>query len=199
MRASSITASLMTALCLAGLLYPFPRTASAADLYGDGYSGAPPPGDYEDFADEGAPPPEYDDGAPPPERYAEPYDRVPEGHAGSIKDGYPVPVPPPRYSEARPERYACLDRVEIRRRLRHDGWRDMRPLDRDGPLVDIRARRVESGRAFLLRVDRCSGDVVAARPHYLRAFAPYARPAWRQGYWRDDAWPRRRWARHRHY
>ena len=41
-------------------------------------------------------------------------------------------------------------------------------------LLVLRARRVESGRVFTLRVDRCSGEIVDARPHHLRAFGAYA-------------------------
>jgi hypothetical protein len=42
----------------------------------------------------------------------------------------------------------------------------------------LSARRVDSGRVFTLRVDRCSGVIVDARPRYLRAFGAYAPRRW---------------------
>lgn len=198
MRASFITASLMTALVLAGTQLPFSRAASAADLYGEDYSEGAPPSDGPDYYaddDNASPQDQYDQGryseAPPPDRYDEPYDRGAEPR-GSIKDGYPVPVPPPaRYSEPPPrqDRYACLDRWQIKRELRREGWRDVRPLGGDGGVVHILARRFDSSSNFRLRVDRCSGAVIAARPEYLRTFA------FRE---REPYWPERRWDRHRY-
>jgi hypothetical protein len=203
MRASFVTASLMSVLVVAASQLPSAREAVAADLYGEDYSEGAPPSDGADYYDDESAPPQagYDDGgynrgryseAPPPGRYDERYDRVPEPPRGSIKDGYPVPVPPPaRYSEPLPrrERYACLDRWQIKQGLRREGWVDLRPVGGDGERVRIRARRVDSGRVFMLRVDRCSGEVVAARPEYLRTFA------FRE---RNDYWPERRWDRHRY-
>ncbi len=197
MRASFITGGLMTAFVLAASL-PLSYAVSAADLDGEGY--AEPPYDDGAYNDRG-----YNDGgygderdaqpgryseAPPPGRYDEPYDdRGPaEPPRGSIKDGYPVPMPPPRYGDRGPperaERYACLDRWQIKRRLRHDGWAGIWPMGGDGAIVQVRARRIESGRPFLLRVDRCSGEVVAARPEYLRSFA-----------FSERRFPERRWDR----
>ncbi len=196
MRASFITASLMTALVLAASPFSFSRAASAADLYGEDYSeGVPPTDGPEYYDDEDAAPQDYDRGryseAPPPDRYQQPYRRGIEPPPGSIKDGYPVPMPPPeRYSESpRRERYACLDRWQIKRELRREGWTDLRPLGGDGERVRVRARRIDSGRVFTLRVDRCSGDVLAARPEYLRTFA------FRD---REDYWPEHRWDRNRY-
>lgn len=205
MSASSVTASVFTALLLAASLPLASRAASAADLYGEGYG--EPPYDDNGYAEEsypyddegGPPPPRYRDRygeAPPPDRYPDAYDAEPQGPpAGSIKDGYPVPMPPPRYSErdiapaprhVRPERYACLDRHEIRHRLHGDGWTDIHALGGNGGIVRLHARRIDSGRVFRLRVDRCSGEVLAARPHYLRSFGAY----------RERPWPHRRWSRH---
>lgn len=156
MRASLFTGCLTAAFAAAVLT--FPRAASAADLYGDGYA-AQTYDDAYDTGDDG-----YDMGARRP---------------GSIKDGYPVPVPPPeagapppRYAERPPvrvERYTerydvCLERWEVRSELRRQGWSDVRPMGGDGSIVHIRARRYDSRRPFDLRVDRCSGEVLAARP-----------------------------------
>jgi hypothetical protein len=193
MRASFITASLMTALVLAGTQLPFSRAASAADLYGEDYSEGAPPSDgldyYADDDNNTSPQDQYDQGryseAPPPDRYEEPYDRGAEPR-GSIKDGYPVPVQPPaRYSEPQPrhDRYACLDRWQIKRELRREGWTDLRPVGDDGQRVGVRARRIDSGRVFVLRVDRCSGEVLAARPEYLRTFAFRDRERYWPGRW----------------
>lgn len=177
MRASFITSCLTAAIVLAAA--PLSRTASAADPYGEGYAEPSYDDAYEAY-DEGYP--RYGE-ARPPERYEGPYDEEDEPLPGSIKDGYPVPVPPPaasapppRYAERPPvrveryerhERYAaCLDRWQIRRELRREGWRDIRPLGGDGTIVHVHARRAGSGRPFDLRVDRCSGEVLSARPHY---------------------------------
>lgn len=194
MRASFITRCLATALVLAAAPLLFPRAASAADLYGEGYAEPPP---YEDnaydegaYGDEDGPPPRYADRygeAPSPDGDDELYDAV-EPAPGSIKDGYPVPMPPPRVTERlperyapdryAPERYACLDRWQIRRALHREGWSDIRPMGGDGRVVKIRARRFDSSSVFRLRVDRCSGRVLAARPDHLRSYA-YRERRWR--------------------
>jgi hypothetical protein len=197
MRASFITASLMTALVLAGTQLSFSRAASAADLYGEDYSEAPPPSDAPGYYDdEDAPPQDHGNRgryseAPPPDRYDDRYDRAPEPPRGSIKDGYPVPQPPPaRYSEPpRRDRYACLDRWQIKRELRREGWTDLRPVGGDGRIVHALARRFDSSTRFRLRVDRCSGEVLAARPEFLRTFA------FRE---REPYWPERRRDRYRY-
>ncbi len=198
MRASLITGCLMSACILAAAL-PLSRPAAAADLDGEGYVEPPyDEGAYgdADYDDERAPPRHDRYGeAPAPDRYGDAYaDREYEGREslpGSIKDGYPVPMPPPRaeappprYAERPPlraERYACLDRWQIARRLRREGWTDIRPMGGDGDIVRIRANRFDSSSAFRLRVDRCSGEVLAARP-LARHFA-----------YRDWRWDRRGW------
>lgn len=188
MRASSVSATLLMAVALAAApLAP----ALAADLEGDAYAPYDEPGYADDgYADDDAPPPPARYGAAPRDSYGSDY----EG-PGSVKDGYPVPLPAPgaaarrappveRY-DARPieragprGRYACLEPHQIRRQLRHAGWRDIRPMGGDGDIVHIRARRFDSSSVFRLRVARCSGEVLAARPYYLRNFAVGERP-WR--------------------
>jgi len=199
MRERSVAASLVSAVVLAVT----PGAAvRAADLSG------PPPGydqGYDDQAydngadDNGAYDERYapDDDGPPPARYARPgarygeapppeaddedYDRVPPP-PGSVKDGYPVPVSPPRYGDRGPpergDRYACLAPYQIEHRLRVRGWTDIRPMGADRGLVRVEARRRDSSSLFLLRVDRCSGDVVFSRP--MRTFAYAPRP-WHRG------------------
>ena len=196
MRASLITGCLMSA-CLFAAALPASRPAAAADFGGEGYTEPPyDEGAYADdegYDDERAPP-RYDryGEAPPPDRYGDAYDDGRgEPPPGSIKDGYPVPMPPSagapppsRYVE-RPAvgmgRHACLDRWQIRQKLRRHGWTDVQPMGGDGDIVRIRAGRFDSSSVFRLRVDRCSGEVLAARP-ISRDFA-----------YRDRRWDRRDW------
>jgi hypothetical protein len=163
--------------------------AHAADLYGENYY---PPQEAQPYDD-----PRYADGDryPPPrgayrdddnddDRYVErdgKYDgRDDYPYRGSTKDGY---APPPRFADrAYGPDGRCAARWQIRSRLRNEGWVDLQPLDRGGETAFLRARRVESGRVFTLRVDRCTGEIVDARPHYLRAFGAYAPRPWRRGY-----------------
>ena len=183
MRGSLIAGCVASAFALFPIA-SLPRSAAAADLdgdqyaepYDDGSNGAYDSGEYNDRSD-------YDRRA---DTYSERDDdgrdeRLP----GSVKDGYPVPVAPPRQAEypryreapVEPrERFACLDRWQIRHRLRDGGWRAIRPMGGDGEVVQIRARRFDSSSEFKLRVDRCTGDVLAARPFYLRSFAYGERP-----------------------
>jgi hypothetical protein len=184
-------------------------SARAADLYGENY--VEPPYDEPGYSDNGyengyseneysersyAPRDAYDardGGYRAADRY-EPAEPLP----GSIKDGYPVPVPAPGYSDNRRQervqervyerverrvdrraRHACLERWEIRRRLADQGWAGIRPMGGADGIVNITARRFDSSSRFLLRVDRCSGEVLAARPdRYLRSFA-YRDNRWR--------------------
>lgn len=76
---------------------------------------------------------------------------------------------PPRFSDA--DRYrddGCVPRHLVKQRLRSAGWNDFHDLELHGRDAFIRARR-PSGRLFELRVDRCSGAVLTARP-----YGPYA-------------------------
>lgn len=144
-----------------GSAYEDPRYA---DLYGD----APP-----------APP-------QPERRYAAPYQPHQPPHPGY---GHaPIPREPvyrdhqPRYeyqphADGPPRRRsyaagpACLQRDEIRHGLERDGWHDFRnPQVLDEGTAMLTARR--NGRPFQLKVDRCTGDVLTARP--LEQYRPYA-------------------------
>jgi hypothetical protein len=144
-----------------GSAYDDPRYA---DLYGD----APP-----------APP-------QPERRYAAPYQPHPQPHPGYGQA--PIPREPvyrdhePRYhykpyADAAPRHrsYAsgshCLPRDEIRYGLERDGWQDFRdPQVIDQGTALLTARR--NGRPFQLKVDRCTGHVLTARP--LEQYRPYA-------------------------
>ena len=78
---------------------------------------------------------------------------------------------PRQFSDARthasPRAYSvgpgCLGKDEISEQLSRDGWRDFHdPRVIDQGQAFVKARR--SGRTFQLIVDRCSGDVIGARP-----------------------------------
>jgi hypothetical protein len=196
MRASSSLAAIALSVFTFTGTPGFATAAHAADLDGEAY--VEPPYDDSGYADESGGPDEYapsrEYGARQGYSAAREYNAPREYGAaeplpGSIKDGYPVPMPPPRYSEERTyqrverierrsERHGCLARWEIRRSLNRDGWVDIRPMGGDGATVRIRATRFDSGRMFNLRVDKCSGEVIAARPHFLRSYAYRDRP-WR--------------------
>lgn len=199
MRASTATAGVFAALVLAAS--PLLSGAASADPYGDD--------DDEVYAEEyvyeketyeRAPPRRYGGGEPHPQynSYKDDPDHLsykddPADVSGAIKDGYPVPMPPPKYGEAPPppprahppkrvDRFACLDSYQVERRLRHDGWTDIRALHTRRGVTDVNARRIDTGRPFSLRVDRCSGELISARPR-LRVFGGHR-----------HHWPERRWA-----
>jgi hypothetical protein len=149
----------------------------------------------------------YDDDPPPRRhsayddpRYADIYGRgpprpSPERRYYDEDDRPRVPIPrervyrepPTPYAEA-PPRYraytsgrGCAPRDEVRFRLEQDGWGDLHaPEIADDATAFVRARR-SSGRLFELQIDRCSGDVIHARPlePRQRPFAGYAPPRWR--------------------
>ena len=187
-----MSARLCAAIAFAAMTFAAGPKSLAADLYGENYY---PPQDAEPYDDqryvEGDryPPPrgpyeqgpaQFDNRYVGPEqgdRYVDrdgPYEgRDDYPYRGSLKDGF-VP-PPPRFADRSYGRDGnCLARWQVRSRLRDEGWVDLQPLDRYRDTTVLRARRAESGRVFTLRVDRCSGTIVDARPHYLRAFGAYA-------------------------
>ncbi|MGD9784465.1 MAG: hypothetical protein AB7E80_06210 [Hyphomicrobiaceae bacterium] len=93
----------------------------------------------------------------------------------------------PRYRESRHEP-DCVPRDVIRSRLHRQGWRDFDRAQPRGAFVVVEAHR-PSGRYFRLRIDRCTGEVLAARPLEPR-YVDYRRDRW------DEDRPRwRRWAR----
>jgi len=162
--------------------------AKAADL-----DEGPPPGRYGSAYDD----PRYADiyKYPRPPAYAPP--------PGPVYGGPPIPRErvyrdrddyydrgddraPRRYSYAEPRRpYAegCVPREEVKERLLRQGWQDFHDGSVRGDVATVHARR-PSGRPFLLTIDRCSGDIVSARPLEGRPYGPYAYDA-----------PPRRWDR----
>ncbi len=104
---------------------------------------------------------------PPYEEYGEGPPPRDDRYAG-VPDDFEPPYPPRAYAER-----GCVPRELARDRLRAAGWRGFHGVEpRDG-VVLVKARR-PSGRLFELTVDRCSGEVVDARPIYGRRLGPYA-------------------------
>lgn len=189
LRATTVTGCVFAALVLATT--PFLSKAGAGEAYGEEYSEESYTEHYDDVED--GVPSRYS-GSPHVSYKDDPIDDVAD-KGGSIKDGYPVPMPPPDDHAAAPpppprasrprrvERVACLESWEIERRLEHHGWADIRAVATRRGVTRIRARRIDTGRPFLLRVDRCSGDLITARPR-LRAFGGFRHPRpWRERRW----------------
>lgn len=163
----SASARLAAAFAVAAPLFVCAVSASAADLgspyddprYGDAYA----PGYSRDYA---GPPAEFEPVDPPRDGYLD--------HDADDFGG-----PPHRWSRLDD---GCLPRRAIRARLRADGWHDFQDLDLRGSVAVVTARS-PSGRPFDLTVDRCSGDIVDARPlEGRRDYAYGTRRTWRRPY-----------------
>ncbi len=165
-------ASLIAALFLAGA-----PVASAADLSGDPY-------DDPRYADI------YRDSPPPrSEHYVQRYEeRYEERSHNDRRDDYDDRS---RYSDGRYDngdrddgrydRDRCVPRHLIRRELQADGWSDFERLEIRNDYVVVQASR-PSGRRFDLKIDRCTGNVVRARPlegRYYNRYAYNPRRHWR--------------------
>lgn len=143
-------------------------------------------------------------------RYADLYGRtppppLPEKRYYGDQYGYapPVPIPrepvyrdhappppyiAPRYGEAPPrfrayaQRPGCAPKDEVRFRLERDGWSGFFDATVvDGNTAYVKARR-GNGRVFALTIDRCSGDIIEARPLEPRGM-PYADRRWDRRYY----------------
>lgn len=166
----------------AGLLAAFtigtPVPAPAADLYGEDYrsrDGAEydDPGYSGESRDYSG---QYNDGQDNRDYNYRDEDEQNYRYRGSSKDGqYLTPMNrPPRYAQDSWQgRNGCTPRWQIRDRIQSDGWRDIRRLRVAENFVILRAVR-PSGRAFDLKVDRCSGEIVDRRPAYMGQFGRYA-------------------------
>ncbi len=118
----------------------------------------------------------YGDGPPPPrDRYAD------------VPDDFEPPYPPQRRGGGE-----CIPRELARDRLEAAGWFDFHALEPREDVVLVKERRGR-GRLFVLTIDRCSGQILDARP-LGRRFGPYAMGpgAWGPGGWGQG--PRRHWA-----
>ena len=118
-------------------------------------------------------------------RYGEPRHRVPP----QAYDDDEAPPPPRRYTGPQHGR-VCARSDEVRGRLNDMGWQDFNGGHEQGDVVVLRARR-PSGRLFELSLDRCSGEIVEARPLEPRPMGPFAfnRPRhFYDGHPRYDRW-----------
>lgn len=183
-----LAASLIAALSLTAASIAAAPGAAAADL-GEGYDPRDP-----GYADDGYyPPPQShdyggrdaddDDDGDDDRRYAhrdndDDDDDQDEDyrHRRHDRDGtYLAPLPrPPHFGDGQyRNRQDCVPPWRIKSRLRHDGWTAFRDLSIEGNTAVVRATRIASGRTFTLRVDRCSGAVVNARPLPWRSYGAY--------------------------
>jgi hypothetical protein len=106
----------------------------------------------------------YDDRRPDDRRYDERF----EGPARPRGYGYqPYPPAAPRYAE----RQGCVSPRAAQRALEQDGWRDFSDLDLRADTATIGARRPD-GRPFQLQLDRCTGELVSARPLQGQPYGP---------------------------
>jgi hypothetical protein len=164
--------------------------ASAADIYDKYGPRTSSPYDDPRYADIYSHPKPQ----PPPYAYAEPryvdpprYVEPPPVHAPRYERPYaynhgPQPLPRDRHGYLEPvnphapRHYAqpdqCVHQGEIRRSLINEGWRDFQDLEFRGEVAVVRARR-PNGQLYSLKVNRCSGDIVHARPLEDRP-VPYA-------------------------
>ena len=99
----------------------------------------------------------YDQGPPPPEQYAD------------VPDDFEPPYPPEAYAG----RDRCIPREVARDRLRAAGWRGFHGVEPRDDVVFVKARR-PSGRMFELTIDRCTGEVVDAKPIFGRPYGRFA-------------------------
>lgn len=148
------------------------------------YRDAPTPDGYAKRA-AGSLPPSLKDSPAAAEPYAAPaydsphrYDdrRFRRHDYGSVRDrshdlrGYrddPYRRTPPRYHNDFDRRdYVCLGRSDMKRALRSDGWRGFIDFDFSpgGDRARVNARRTFDGRRFILTLDGCTGDIIAALP-----------------------------------
>jgi len=161
--------------------------AFAADLYDPPRAHAPyydDPDDAEPYEDRADTRSDYERYSQPPADFQPPYrprvaTRVPKSFDESEIYRRTDVEPPYEAAEGYDE---CVPRRVARRRLIRNGWDDFRDLQVRGRIVLVRARS-PSGRPFDLTIDRCSGDIVDARPLRSRIYDEFA----------YDRRPYRRW------
>jgi hypothetical protein len=118
---------------------------------------APPPGYYED---------EEDDGRPYSKKYSydgPPYKKYHDHPYKKYEDDDDDPPAPKKYGMP-PHKSSCVRSEQVRDQLTSMGWRDFhagKALSQGE--VTLRARR-PSGQLYELRLDRCSGEILYARP-----------------------------------
>jgi hypothetical protein len=166
---ANMSMRIVAASAIAALHLAAAPAAPAADLAGDPYG--------DDYYAESY----YDSREKDVVREEEVYKHRRYSERHSYADHEPLPPPRQVWDGARYGGRACIPRGEIRHALRAHGWYDFHDVELRGEIAVLRARR-DSGRFFDLHVDRCSGEVVSARPLERRAYAPFA-PGPRR-YWR---------------
>lgn len=109
--------------------------------------------------------------------------------SGQWRDEHDVPPPRRLADEYAPREDGCVPRRAIRDHLVTDGWSGFHDLEIRGRSAHIRARRPD-GRLYALKLDRCSGQIVRARPvddYALRLpRGPWHRDNWHRDKWRGD-------------
>lgn len=82
----------------------------------------------------------------------------------------------------------CAPRRIVMRRLFRNGWHDFHGLELHGPKAHVRARS-DDGRLFALTIERCSGEIVAARQvEYRHTNGRYDRRAYSEVPYRYDSY-----------
>ena len=168
---------LLAAGLTAAVLAQSAGPALAADL---GYDAPPRHGSaYDDprYADLYGRPPGSHSGPPPPHYGYQPRPPIPSAPVYRDHDeSYAPPPPYRRYTETPSRdgygRGGCTPKDEIQHRLTREGWSGFHApevVDRDTAFV--KARR-PSGRLFEIKLDRCSGDILSARPIEPRFYGP---------------------------
>lgn len=133
---------------------------------------------------------DLDDGGPPPPpwkygAYGYPPKAIPPpSHYDEDDDDDDGPPYAKKHADVPPYKGSCVRSEQVRDRLTSLGWRDFHSGKAiNQTTVMLRARR-RSGRLFELHLDRCSGEILAARPLEFSPNAgkhhdgPYGRP-WR--------------------
>jgi hypothetical protein len=101
---------------------------------------------------------DHRDAPPPQHTYTyRPYDQQNYGQQPYTQQPYSQQAP--RFAE----RPGCVSPRSAQRSLEQDGWRDFSGPVLRGETAFLNARRPD-GRPFELQVDRCSGELVNARP-----------------------------------
>lgn len=118
----------------------------------------------------------YDENGVPYETVGQSYDGDYPVPTASVDDGYVEPGAPgaDAYFDEEGQGYAptyrrhkrrhageCLSRRGLRANLINQGWRDLRGIAADPDVVGLTASR-PNGLVYRLKIDRCSGVIIAA-------------------------------------
>jgi hypothetical protein len=114
---------------------------------------------------------------PPPGRVSRRYvekEEIEERYAEVDDDYDDKRLPPPRIHRFSDRfDYGCTPRHVIRDRLYREGWHDFHEIDLRSGVAVVEARR-PNGLPYRLKIDRCSGEIVSARPLGPVPRGPYA-------------------------